>query len=102
MFNKIHVAHRAYDEVAEGLAELSTEVTPQQYTMLLTAVVMLAIQIIIPGELLSPLMALPPPWSEASTALGKSEIIKYKKLQVLQNPDARALTSCDKNWKQGY
>ena len=28
VFNKIHFAHRAYAEAAEGLAELSTEVTP--------------------------------------------------------------------------
>ena len=55
VFNKIHSARRAYAEAAEGLAELSTEVTPQQYTMLLTAAAMPTIQIIIPGELLSPL-----------------------------------------------
>ena len=55
------------------------------------------IQIVIPGELLSPLTAPPPPQSPASTALGRSEIIKYTKLKVLPNPDATALTTCDKN-----
>ena len=97
VFNKIHFAHKAYAEAAEGLAELSTEVTPQQYTMLLTAAVMPTIQIIVPGELLSPLTAPPPPQSPASMALGRSEIIKYTKLKVLPNPDATALTTCDEN-----
>ena len=63
VFNKIHCAHKAYAEAAEGLAELSTEVTPQQYTMLLTAAVMPTIQIIVPGQLISPLTAPPPPVS---------------------------------------
>ena len=86
VFNKIHSAHKAFAKAAEDLAELSTEVTPQQYTMLLTAAVMPTIQIIVPGELLSPLTAPPPPQSPASMALGRSEIIKYTKLKVLPNP----------------
>ena len=97
VFNKIHCAHKAYAEAAEGLAELSTEITPQQYTMLLTTAVMPTIQIIVPGQLISPLTAPPPPQSPASTALGRSEIIKYTKLKVLPNPDATALTTCDEN-----
>ena len=68
-------AHKAYAEAAEGLAELSTEVTPQQYTMLLTAASMPTIQIIVPGQLISPLTAPPPPQSPASTALGKTKSV---------------------------
>ena len=97
VFNKIYCAHKAYAEAAEGLAELSTEVTPQQYTMLLTAAAMPTIQISVPGQLISPLTAPPPPQSPALTALGRSEIIKYTKLQVLPNPNATALTTCDEN-----
>ena len=97
VLNKIHTAHKTYAEAAEGLAELATEVTPQQYTMLLTAAVMPTIQIIVPGELLSPLTAPPPPQSPALMTLGRSEIIKYTKLKVLPNPDATALTTCDEN-----
>ena len=97
VFNKIHCAHKAYAEAAEGLAELSTEVTPQQYTMLLTAAAMPTIQIIVPGQLISPLTAPPPPQYPASTALGRSEIIKFTKLKVLPNPDATALTTCGEN-----
>ena len=97
VFNKIYCAHKAYAEAAEGLAELSTEVTPQQYTMLLTATTIPTIQISVPGQLISPLTAPPPPQSPALTALGRFEIIKYTKLKVLPNPDATALTTCDEN-----
>ena len=97
VFNKIHCAHKAYADAAEGLVELSTEVTPQQYTMLLTAAIMPTIQIIVPNQLISPLTAPPPPQLPASTALGRSEIIKFTKLKVLPNPDASALTTCDEN-----
>ena len=97
VFSKISSANRAYAETAEGLAELSTEVTPQQYTMLLMAAAMPTIQIVVPGKLLLPLTAPCPPQPQASTALGRSEIIKYTKLKVLPNPDAAALISCDKN-----
>ena len=97
VFTKIHCAHKAFAEAAEGLAELSTKVTPQQYTMLLTAAAMPTIQIVIPGQLVSPFTAPPPPQPPASTALGRSEIIKYTKLKVLPNPDATALATCDEN-----
>ena len=97
VFNKIYCTHKAYAEAAEGLTELSTEVTPQQYTMLLTTAVMPTIQISVPGQLISPLTAPPPPQSLALMALGRSEIIKYTKLQVLPNPNTTALTTCDEN-----
>ena len=97
VFTKIHCVHKAFAEAAEGLAELSTKVTPQQYTMLLTAAAMPTIQIVVPGQLVSPFTAPPPPQPPASTALGRSEIIKYTKLKVLPNPDATALAACDEN-----
>ena len=97
VFNKIYCTHKAYAEAAEGLTELSTEVTPQQYTMLLTAAAMPTIQISVPGQLISPLTAPPPPQSPALMALGRFKIIKYTKLQVLPNPNATALTTCDEN-----
>ena len=97
VFNKIHCAHKAYANAAEGLAELSTEVTPQQFTMLLSASIIPTVQIIVPNQLISPLAAPPPPQLPASTALGRSELIKFTKLEVLPNPDASALTPCEEN-----
>ena len=65
--------------------------------MMLSAAVMPTIQVVIPGNLVSPVTASPPPQSAASTALGKSEIIKYTKLKVLPDPDFPELMAADKN-----
>ena len=61
VFSQLSAAHKAYSKAAEGLAELSTLVTPQQYTMLLTATMTPAIQLIVPGQLMSHLSTPPPP-----------------------------------------
>ena len=95
VFSKLAATHKAY--AADGLAELSTELTPQHYTMMLTAAVMPTIQVVIPGNLVSPVTASPPPQAAASTALGRSEIIKYTKLKVLPDPDSPELMAVDKN-----
>ena len=97
IFSKLAAAHKAYGEAADGLAELSTELTPPHYTMILTAAVMAMIQVVIPGNLVSPVAAPPPPQTAASTVLGRSEIIKYTKLKVLPDPDSPELIAVDKN-----
>ena len=97
VFSKLAAAHKAYGEAADGLAELSTEFTPPHYTMMLTAAVMPTIQIVIPGNLVSPVAAPPPPQAAASTALGRSKIIKDMKLKVLPDPDSPELIAADKN-----
>ena len=97
VFSQLSAAHKAYFEAAEGLAELSTLVMPQQYTMLLTATMTPAIQLIIPGQLMSPLSTLPPPQPSVSTAVGRLEIMNFTKLHVLPDPDSDALISCDDN-----
>ena len=55
------------------------------------------IQIVVPGQLISPLAAPTPPPPPATTALGRSEIVNRMKLQVLPNPDSTALAGCEKN-----
>ena len=97
VFSQLSAAHKAYSEVAEGIAELSTLLTPQQYTLLLTATMTPAIQLIVPGQLMSPLCTAPPPQPSASTAVGRLEIMNFTKMQVLPDPDSDALTSCNDN-----
>ena len=92
VFSQLSAAHKAYSE-----AELSTLLTPQQYTLLLTATITPAIQLLIRGQLMSPLSTLPPPQPSESTAVGHSEIMNFTKMQVLPDPDSDALTSCDNN-----
>ena len=97
VFSKLAATHKAYADAADGLAELSTELTSPHYTMMLTAAVMPTIQVVVPRNLVSPVTAPPLPQAAASTALGKSEIIKYTKLKVLPNPDSPELMAADEN-----
>ena len=97
IFSHLSAVHKAYSEAAEGLTELSTLVTPQQYTMLLTATMTPAIQLIVPGQLMSPLSTPLPPQPSVCTAVGRLEIMIFTKLHVLPDPDSDVLMSCDDN-----
>ena len=97
IFEKLSTANKAYAEAAELLADLSSLVTPEQYTMLLTATTTPVIQIVVPGQLLSPVSARPPSPAPAMTALGRSDIIKKTKLRVLPNPNSTAIAACNEN-----
>ena len=97
VFSKLADAHRTYAEAASGIAELSTVLNPSQYTMILRAAVMPTIQIVVPGNLISPVSAPPPPPMAASTPLGKSEIVKYTKHRVLPDPDSPELALVEEN-----
>ena len=88
VFLKLASASKAYSEAASGIAELASEIEPDQMTMLLCAATLPAIQIVILGQLLSPIATPPPPQSAASTTMGKMDIINYTKKLVLPNPDA--------------
>ena len=65
--------------------------------MILRAAVMPTIQIVIPGKLIYPVTAPPPPPTAAITALGKLEIIKYMKHRVLPDPDSPELVLEEEN-----
>ena len=97
VFEKLRTANKAYAEAAELLADLSSLVTPEQYTMLLTATTTPVIQIVVPGQLMSPVSARPPSPAPATTALGRSDIIKKTKSRVLPNPNSTAMAACDEN-----
>ena len=97
VFAKLSTANKAYAKAAELLADLSTLVTPEQYTMLLTAATTPSIQIVVPGQLMSPVSAWPPSPTSVMTTLGWLDIIKKTKLRVLPNPNSTALAACDKN-----
>ena len=50
VFTKFSKANKAYAEAAKGMADLSTLVTPEQYTMLITTATTPAIQTVVPGK----------------------------------------------------
>ena len=91
------MAHKAYGEVVEGIAELASRVTPEQYTVLLAASAMPTIQVVIPGQMVGPLTAAPLQQTETSTAVGHAELIKLTKTQVLPDPNLPELAAADKN-----
>ena len=97
IFLKLSEANKAYKEAAEALAEISTEVSPQHYMLLLTAATAPMIQIIVPPNMTSPVVAHPLPLPHAATPLGRTAIVDAMKLKVLPDPDAHCLHDCDKN-----
>ena len=56
-----------------------------------------AIQLIVPGQMMSPLATPPLPKQESSTAAGCMEIMNFTKRKVLPNPDSEHLNNCDEN-----
>ena len=97
VFSRLSTAHTAYSEAAQGLAELATLLTLQHYTLLLTATITPTIQLIVLGQMISPLSTPPPPKQESSMATGRVEIMNFTKCKVLPNPDSESLTECDDN-----
>ena len=97
VFASLTTARTAYSEAAQGLAQLATLLTPEQYTLVLAATVTPCIQLIIPGQHISPLSTPPPLQQESQTAMGRAEIINFTKCKVLPNPEASSLTDCDDN-----
>ena len=69
IFLKLSEANKAYGEAAEALAELSTQVSPQHYMLLLTAATAPTIQIIVPPKMTSPIVAPSLSLPEATMAL---------------------------------
>ena len=88
IFLKLSEANKAYGEAVEALVEISTKVSPQHYTLLLTAAMAPTIQIIVPPNMTSPVVAPPLPLPQAATPLGHTAIVNAMKLKVLPNPDA--------------
>ena len=97
VFASLSTTRTAYSEAAQGLAQLATLLTPEQYTLVLAATVNPCIQLIVPGQHISPLSTPPPPQQESQTAMGRAEIINFTKGKVLPNPQASSLTDCDDN-----
>ena len=97
IFSHQSTANKAYSKASELLAEISTEISPEHFTLILMAATVPVIQIVVPQGMISPTVvpALPPP--TAATPLGRKSIIDYTKTKVLPNPDSPALWECTRN-----
>ena len=97
IFSKLSKAHKAYAEAADGLAQMSTKVSSEHYTLIVMAVTAPAIQLVLPPRVTSPATALQPPPHQATTPLGRAAIIDATKQKVLPDPNAHCLSECNKN-----
>ena len=97
IFSKLSEASKAYSEAAEALAQVSADVSPEHYMLLLSATATPTIQIVVPPTMLSPVTAAPPPSPDASTTSGRTAIINATKVKVLPNPNSPRFAECDDN-----
>ena len=97
IFSKLSEASKAYGEAAEALAQVSADVSPEHYMLLLSATATSTIQIVVPPTMLSPVTAAPPPSPDASTTSGRTTIINATKVKVLSNPNLPRFAECDDN-----
>ena len=97
IFSELSKAHKAYAEAADGLAQMSTKVSPEHYTLILTAATAPVIQLVLPPGVTSPATAPQPPPHQATTPLGRAAIIDATKQKVLLDPNAPCLSECNKN-----
>ena len=97
VFSLLSTARTAYSEAAHSLAELATLLTPQQYTLLLMATVTPSIQLIVPGQMISPLSTPPLPKQELIMTTGRADIMNFTKCKVLPNPESSSLMDCNDN-----
>ena len=97
IFSKLSQANKAYAEAADGLAQRSTKVSPEHYTLMLTAATAPTIQLMLPPGITFPAAAPLPPPHQATTPLGRAAIIDTTKQKVLPDPGAPCLSECNKN-----
>ena len=97
VFKKLSEAHEAYSQAAEGLAQLASEVSPEHFTLLLTASTTPVIQVVVPPTMNSPVVAPPPMPKSATTAEERAMVIDFTKTQVLPDANSSALIDCEKN-----
>ena len=95
IFSDLSTAHGFQAKAAQGIAELSSLITPEQMTLILAAAVPPTIQIVLPPGSTSPLSTPPPPPTTAATEVERQNIIKYCKKNILPDPTANCFDKID-------
>ena len=101
IFSKLSEASKAYGEAAEALAQVSADVSPEHYMLLLSATATPTIQIVVPPMMLSPIIAAPPLSPDASTTSGRTAIINATKVKFYQTQIHHASQSATTTLPQG-
>ena len=96
IFGDIALAHKYNAQAAKGISDLIELVTPEQFTVILTAAVPPTVHLVLPEGCASPLAAPPPRPTNPSMDTGKSEMIIFCKSMVLPDPHSTGLAKYDK------
>ena len=88
VFSDLTKAHAAQAQVAKGLAELATTVTPEQMTLILAAMVPPTLQLSLPVGTVSPLSSPPLQPATITTCEGHHDVMMFCKSQILPDPKA--------------
>ena len=96
VFSDLAKAHSAWAQVAKGLAELATAVTPEQMTLILAATVPPTLQLSLPIWTILPLSTPPPPPATNTTHEGCHDIMMFCKSQILPDQKAKGFLKHEK------
>ena len=96
IFSDLSTAHGFQAKAAQGIAELTSLITPEQMTLILAAAVPPTIQIVLPPGSASPLSTPPPPPTTAATEAERQDVIRYCKKNILPDPAAECFNKCNK------
>ena len=95
VFSNLAEAHRYSAAAAKGLADVANLVSPEQFTVVLSAAVPPTLQLVLPPGQVSPLVAPPPIPKTSTTPSDQKELIQFCKDNILPNPSHSAFSSCD-------
>ena len=96
IFSDLSEAHKHYASAARGIADIASLISPEQLTLILTAVVPPTLQLVLPPGHISPLSTPPPPPPKtATTVVGRLEMIKYCKSMILPKAMDEVYQQCD-------
>ena len=96
IFSDLAKAHEHHAAAAKGLADLANLVSPEQFTLIITAAVPATLHLVLPPGQISPLSSPPPPPTTATTVMGRQDMVKYCKNKILPDPAADCIKSCEK------
>ena len=95
IFSDLAKAHKHYANMARGIADIASLISPEQLTLILAVAVLPTLQLVLlPGQI-SPLSSPPPPPKTATTAASRQEMIKYCKNMIIPDPSADVFKKCE-------
>ena len=95
VFSDLAAAHAAQTRAAKGISDLADLVTPEQFTLILTATVPPTLHLVLPEGTSSPHTAQRPQATKTDTAQDRKQIISYCKSRILPDLKQAELMKCN-------